>query len=196
VNRRSFLGYSASAALGSLLVRSPLWAGPPPSLGFRFTDVTTSAGIHFRHNNGAYGGKLLPETLGSGCAFLDYDGDGWQDILLVNSMDWPGHVRQHSTPKLYRNNRNGTFTDVTREAGLDVEMYGLGVAVGDYDNDGFPDILFTCVGQNRLFKNTGKGRFVDVTNSSGLGKRLASVLRLCGSTTIATDSSTCLSAIM
>ena len=173
MNRRSFLGYSASAALGSLLARSPLWASPTQSLGFHFTDVTDAAGIHFRHNNGAYGGKLLPETLGSGCAFLDYDGDGWQDILLVNSMDWPGHVRQHSTPKLYRNNRNGTFTDVTREAGLDVEMYGLGVAVGDYNNDGFPDILFTCVGQNRLFKNTGKGRFIDVTASSGLEKRLA-----------------------
>ena len=75
--------------------------------------------------------------------------------------------------KLYRNNRNGTFTDVTREAGLDLEMYGMGVAVGDYNNDGFPDILITCVGQNRLFRNTGKGSFVDVTNSSGLGKRLA-----------------------
>ena len=142
------------------------------SLGFHFTDVTAAAGIHFRHNNGAYGGKLLPETLGPGCAFLDYDGDGWQDILIVNSMDWPGHARQRSTPKLYRNNRNGTFTDVTREAGLDVEIYGLGVAVGDYNNDGFPDILITCVGQNRLFKNTGKGKFVDVTNSSGLGKRI------------------------
>lgn len=152
------------------------WGSPQPasaaSLGFHFTDVTSSAGIHFRHNNGAYGGKLLPETLGAGCAFLDYDGDGWQDILLVNSMDWPGHARQRSTPKLYRNNRNGTFTDVTREAGLDLEMYGLGLAVGDYNNDGYPDILITCVGQNRLFKNTGKGKFVDVTNSSGLGKRL------------------------
>jgi len=135
--------------------------------------VTSSAGVHFRHNNGAYGGKLLPETLGPGCAFLDYDGDGWQDILLVNSSDWSGHARQRSTPKLYRNNRNGTFTDVTREAGLDLEMYGLGVAVGDYNNDGFPDILITCVGQNRLFKNTGKGKFVDVTLASGLGRRLA-----------------------
>lgn len=134
--------------------------------------MTAASGIHFRHNNGAYGGKLLPETLGPGCAFLDYDGDGWQDILLVNSMDWPGHARQRSTPKLYRNNRNGTFTDVTREAGLDLEMYGLGVAVGDYNNDGFADILITCVGQNRLFKNTGKGKFVDVTNSSSLGNRI------------------------
>ena len=149
------------------------WGASQPPLGCRFTDVTGAAGIHFKHNTGAYGGKLLPETLGAGCAFLDHDADGWQDLLLVNSMDWPGHSRQRSTLKLYRNNRNGTLTDVTQAAGLDIEMYGMGVAVGDYNNDGFPDILITCVGQNRLFKNTGKGNFVDVTNSSGLGKRQA-----------------------
>ena len=90
----------------------------------RLVDVTERAGISFKHNSGAYGGKLLPETLGSGCAFLDYDGDGWQDILLVNGTDWPGHKQRRSTLRLYRNNRNGTFTDVTRNAGLDVEMYG------------------------------------------------------------------------
>jgi enediyne biosynthesis protein E4 len=146
---------------------------PASSLGFRLVDVTSAAAISFQHNSGAYGGKLLPETLGSGCAFLDYDGDGWQDILLINGMDWPGHKQIHSTLRLYRNNRNGSFTDVTSHARLDIEMYGMGVAVGDYDNDGFPDILVTCVGQNRLFHNTGKGSFVDVTNSSGLGKRLA-----------------------
>ena len=131
-------------------------------------DVTSTAGIHFEHNSGAYGGKLLPETLGSGCAFLDYDADGWQDILLVNSMDWPGHKRQRTTLKLYRNNQNGTFTDVTEAVGLDVEMYGMGVAVGDYNNDGFPDIFVSCVGQSRLFRNTGKGTFQEVTKSSGL----------------------------
>jgi hypothetical protein len=162
------------AALSQWPLLQALGASPSDSSpGFRLVDVTSSAGLQFQHNTGAYGGKLLPETLGSGCAFLDYDRDGWQDILLINGMDWPGHKQRRSTLRLYRNNRNGTFTDVTLHAGLDIEMYGMGVAVGDYDNDGFPDILITCVGQNRLFHNTGKGTFVDVTNTSGLGKRQA-----------------------
>jgi hypothetical protein len=165
VNRREFIRQAVGAGL-TAGARPSLFSAPSP--GFRFVDVTTTAGIHFEHNSGAYGGKLLPETLGSGCAFLDYDADGWQDILLVNSMDWPGHKRQRTTLKLYRNNRNGTFTDVTEAVGLDVEMYGMGVAVGDYNNDGFPDIFVSCVGQSRLFRNTGKGTFQDVTKSSGL----------------------------
>jgi hypothetical protein len=173
VNRREFL-----RACGTGAVASTCWpalsaqaAQAPGGSSFRLTDVTTSSGVQFRHNAGAYGGKLLPETLGAGCAFIDYDADGWPDILLVNGMDWPGHKRRPSTLALYRNNRNGTFTDVTRAAGLDVEMYGMGVAVGDFNNDGFPDVLVTCVGQNRLFRNTGKGTFVDVTRASGLGGR-------------------------
>jgi enediyne biosynthesis protein E4 len=172
VNRRSFLrGLAALAA--ALQIPPETLLASPAAPGFRFVDVTSSAGIQFHHNSGAYGGKLLPETLGPGCAFLDYDADGWQDILLVNGADWPGHKRERSTLRLYRNNRNGTFSDVTRAAGLDIEMYGMGAAVGDYNNDGYPDILITCVGQNRLFKNTGKGTFADVTKSSGLGGRQA-----------------------
>jgi enediyne biosynthesis protein E4 len=172
VNRRDFLWGMAGLASTSGLLPDAFGA-PSSAPGFRLVDVTSGAGVQFRHNSGAYGGKLLPETLGAGCAFLDYDGDGWQDILLINGMDWSGHKRERSTLKLYRNNRNGTFSDVTRSAGLDVEMYGMGVAVGDYDNDGYPDILITCVGQNALFKNTGKGTFRDVTKASGLGSRQA-----------------------
>jgi len=168
VKRRDFLFTALGAGLTTAAAPPWTFGNPDSSLGFRLTDVTNAAGIQFRHNSGAYGGKLLPETLGSGCAFLDYDGDGWQDILLVNGTDWPGHKRQRSTLQLYRNNRNGTFTDVTRSAGLEVEMYGMGVAVGDYNNDGFPDIFITCVGQSRLFHNTGKGTFVDATRASGL----------------------------
>jgi hypothetical protein len=174
VNRRSFLLSLAGLASASRLRLPEAWAAPSEqssSPGFRLVDVASRAGIQFRHNSGAYGGKFLPETMGSGCAFLDYDGDGWQDVLLINGMDWPGHKRIRSTLKLYRNNRNGTFTDVTRQAGLDVEMYGMGVAAGDYNNDGFPDIYVTCVGQSRLFKNTGKGAFIDVTKASGLADR-------------------------
>lgn len=171
LHRRDFL--SGAAALSLLSSVSPrTLAEAPASLGFRLADVTAAAGIDFRHNSGAFGGKFLPETLGSGCAFLDYDADGWQDILLINGMDWPGHKRQRSTLRLYRNNRNGTFTDVTRSAGLDLELYGMGVAVGDYNNDGFPDIFISCVGQSRLFRNTGRGSFVDVTATSGLQRHL------------------------
>jgi hypothetical protein len=173
LRRRDFLTGACGAGLAASIFPFEATGAPASALGFRLTDVTSLAGIQFRHNSGAYGGKLLPETLGSGCAFLDYDRDGWQDILLINAMDWPGHKRQRSTLRLYRNNRNGTFADVTQSAGLDIEMYGMGVAVGDYNNDGFPDILITCVGQNRLFRNTGKGTFVDVTRASGLQGRQA-----------------------
>jgi enediyne biosynthesis protein E4 len=154
-----------------LLGTSQMTADAKPGLPLRFVEVTAQAGIDFHHNSGAFGGKYLPETLGPGCAFLDYDNDGWQDIILINGMDWPGHKQRRTTLRLYHNNRNGTFTDVTKRAGLDIEMYGLGVAVGDFDNDGFPDLFISCVGQSRLFRNTGKGTFVDATEHCGLGNR-------------------------
>lgn len=134
-----------------------------------FRDITTAAGIRFVHNNGAHGKKYLPETLGPGVAFIDYDNDGWPDIFLVNGTDWPDRAQKHTTPKLYHNNHDGTFTDVTHKAGLNVEMFGLGAAVGDYDNDGFDDIFVTAYGQNHLFHNNGNGTFTDVTQKAGFG---------------------------
>jgi enediyne biosynthesis protein E4 len=155
-------------ALASLLVEKTVISAPPESSSIQFRDVTEQAGIHFVHNNGAFGKKYLPETMGPGVAFIDYDNDGWPDIFLVNSMDWPGHGQKHSTPKLYHNNHDGTFTDVTHKAGLDMEMFGMGVAVGDYDNDGYDDLFVTAYGQNRLFHNNGNGTFSDVTQKVGL----------------------------
>jgi hypothetical protein len=134
----------------------------------RFRDITAQAGIRFVHNNGAFGKKYLPETMGPGCAFIDFDNDGWPDILLMNGEDWPGHKRLVSTPKLYRNNHDGTFSDVTRKAGLAVSMFGLGVAVGDYDNDGYDDLFLTALGQSHLFHNNGNGTFTEVTKAAGL----------------------------
>jgi len=134
-----------------------------------FRDITGQTGIHFTHNNGAFGKKWLPETMGPGCAFIDYDNDGFPDILLINGEDWPGHARNGATTlKLYHNDHGGTFTDVTRKSGLGISLFGLGVAVGDYDNDGFDDIFITAVGQSHLFHNNGNGTFTDVTKFAGL----------------------------
>jgi hypothetical protein len=139
-----------------------------PSGPIGFTDLTAQAGIHFKHNSGAFGKKYLPETMGSGVCFLDYDNDGWQDILLVNSMDWPEHKSGKSLPALYHNNKDGTFTDVTQQSGLAIEMYGLGCTVGDYDNDGNVDIYITTLGSNHLLRNLGNGKFADMTVKAGV----------------------------
>jgi enediyne biosynthesis protein E4 len=142
----------------------------PVAAQVTFTDITKEAGIRFVHNSGAFGKKYLPETMGAGCAFIDYDNDGWLDIFFVNGMDWPERKsNRKSTPALYRNNRDGTFTDVTAAAGLAIEFYGMGVAVADYDNDGFQDIYLSGLGEDRLFRNMGDGTFKDVTRAAGLG---------------------------
>ncbi len=133
----------------------------------RFVDCTRTAGIHFTHHTGATGKKYLPETLGSGCAFIDLDGDGWADIVLLNGKDFVPHG-QRTQPALYLNNHNGTFKDATRGSGLDIEMYAMGIAVADYDNDGLPDIYITALDGDHLFHNEGHGHFRDVTAKSGI----------------------------
>ena len=159
------LRLAAAAIFTCLVVHLP--AANEPT----FTDITAKAGVKFVHTNGASGKKYLPETLGSGCAFVDLDGDGWQDLLLVNSASWPNREPRPTAkayPALYRNNRDGTFTDVTRGSGLDVEMYGIGVTAADYDNDGRIDLYITALGGNHLFRNVGGGRFTDVSKAAGV----------------------------
>jgi len=137
----------------------------------QFTDVTAQAGITFTHNTGAYGAKLLPETMGAGAGFFDYDNDGDQDLLFINGTWWPDHVppgKAPTTMALYENDGRGKFTDVTAGSGLDVPHYGMGVALGDYDNDGARDVLVTGVGGNRLFRNESGGKFREVTVQAGV----------------------------
>ena len=167
-----------------------------PTAPVTWTDITAPAGIKFKHNNGAFGLVLMPETMGSGVAFIDYDGDGYQDIFFVNGRDWtpqevnayktglgrfdkakhgfvapPQPPHHRTTGALYHNNGNGTFTDVTAGSGLDVEMLGQGVAVGDYDNDGKPDLYVTGYGRNYLFHNEstpGHPHFREVSQQAGV----------------------------
>jgi hypothetical protein len=159
------------------LAACALWltahAAKAPRVSVRFADVTAQAGIHFSHNSGATGKRYLPETLGAGCAFTDIDGDGWADIILINGKDLDDDKKstrqgRKSLPGVYHNNHNGTFADVTRGSGLDVEMYGMGIAIADYDNDGLPDVYITALEGDRLFHNEGHGHFRDVTLSSGI----------------------------
>jgi hypothetical protein len=170
--------FGCTACIAAALLVATAWpvvqgAQPKPtgtSGPLIFTDVTTSAGITFRHVNGAFGKKYLPETMGAGCAFVDLDGDGWQDIVFVNSAPWPGQpAAKPALPAVYHNNRNGTFSDVTRRSGLAVPFYGLGVAAADFDNDGDQDLYFTALGPNRLYRNNGDGTFADVTSKAAVG---------------------------
>jgi hypothetical protein len=160
----SFSAVIACVVLAFSAIGADARAGGPT-----FIDVTASAGLKFTHVNGAFGKKYLPETMGSGCAFLDADGDGWQDILLVNSTTWRGRPASRATMALYRNNGNGTFTDVTARAGLALPLYGMGIAAADYDNDGDVDIYVTALGPNRLFRNLGGLKFEEVSAGAGVG---------------------------
>ncbi len=140
----------------------------------RLTDVTLSAGIDFVHQTGAFGEKRMPETMGSGGGFLDFDGDGWLDILLVSGSEWPGHATSgvRAMSRLYRNLGNGRFADVTEDAGLAFSSYGMGVSFADYDDDGDTDIYLTAVGPNRLLRNDA-GKFTDVTQYAGVSGNTA-----------------------
>ena len=141
-----------------------------PAAGFQ--NVTATAGVHFQHYNGARGEKLLPETMGGGVAFVDYDSDGDQDLLFVNGRDWPGRDDarvDRSSLTLYANDGKGGFVDVTVEAGLELTLYGMGVAIGDYDNDGHPDLFITGVGKSVLLHNEGK-RFRETGEAGGDGQ--------------------------
>lgn len=155
----------------------------PPDV--RFVDVTKASGVDFTHFNGAMGKKLLPETMGGGVAIFDFNNDGFEDILFTNGRPWewdegkPESPLQKPTLRLFQNDGKGHFTDVTKEVGLDVSMYAMGMACGDYDNDGWVDLYITGVpyenapkkGSNRLFRNV-KGKFVDVTESAGVAGRV------------------------
>jgi len=166
ISRRQFL-QSAALVAPFGLARGQ---GPAPAILPRFEEVPASrSGLTWVHENALSPQRFLPESLGPGCAFLDYDNDGWMDIFLVNSG--PADFYQPATPlrnALYRNNRDGTFTDVTEKAGVAGGAFGMGVAAGDYDNDGYPDLFVTAYGRAVLYHNNGDGTFTDVTGRAGI----------------------------
>ncbi|MDQ2980691.1 MAG: CRTAC1 family protein [Acidobacteriota bacterium] len=132
-----------------------------------FTDVAAQAGLKFTHDRGATPAHQLPETMGSGVAWLDYDNDGWMDLYVVQSGPFPPNGSPRAQDRLFRNNGNGTFTDVTEKAGLKDAAYGMGVVAADYDNDGYVDLFVTNFGRNILYHNNGDGTFTDVTQKAG-----------------------------
>src|SRR5664280_3500060 len=167
ISRRAFLQGASLLAGGLTFGKLPLFAAAAPPT---FEEISPSAsGVQWVHTAGKSSERFLPETSGAGCAFLDYDNDGWMDLYLINSGKcdfWtPPHPIRNA---LYRNNRDGTFSDVTEKAGVAGYGYGMGVAVGDYDGDGFPDIYITSYGRNILYHNNGDGTFTDVTDKAGV----------------------------
>jgi enediyne biosynthesis protein E4 len=160
--------WKALAAFGMAIAATAGWVVTAAPSGVTFSEVTVPAGIKFVHNSGRVGQKYLPETMGAGGAFADLNGDGWLDVVLINGRDWKKQPGRRSLPALYKNNGNGTFTNVTLASGLDVETYGMGVAVGDYDNDGRDDLYVTSIDGDRLFHNEGNFKFRDVTKAAGI----------------------------
>lgn len=162
--------FAAVATVATLVGLAHSSAHAQGSADLTFTDVTQRSGVRFTHISGAFGQKYLPETMGSGVIVFDYNTDGYQDVFFVNAKGWPGKANANALPAFYKNNGNGTFTDITKEAGLAVPMYGMGGSAGDFDNDGQIDLFVTALEGNRLFRNTGKGTFVDVTKQAGVGQ--------------------------
>jgi len=171
MSKSKLIAFLVTALVASTLRVLPQVRNRPstPSAAITFEDVTQKSGITWVHNNARSDARHLPETVGAGCAFLDYDNDGWMDIMFVNSGS--SDFFTPATPlrnALYRNNHDGTFTDVTVKAGVSGGSFGMGVTAADYDGDGFTDIYVTSYGRNTLYKNTGKGTFVDVTEKAGV----------------------------
>jgi hypothetical protein len=162
-------GQEATGELPSYALPAAATGDDPTGPAVRFTNITSQAGVDFVHERGAFGNKWMPETVGSGGGFLDYDGDAWPDLFLVNGAPWPGRdgQRSSSTLKLYRNLQNGRFADVTVAASLDIPLYGMGATFADYDADGDVDVYVTAVGDNKLLRNDN-GRFRDVTRAMGV----------------------------
>ena len=173
----------ASLSLGFLFVFGAAWpetkfrpVGAPqalPSTGVTFVDVAEEAGLRFQHVSGSKEKRYILEAMGSGIAWLDYNRDGWPDLYLVNGGRWPELLQGKSrvSNALYRNNGDGTFSDVTEKAGVGDRNWGMGVAVGDYNNDGWDDLYLCNYDSNRLYRNNGDGTFSDVTARAGVGDR-------------------------
>jgi hypothetical protein len=173
---------------------APVRTGAAEIPSVKFTDITAAAGIHFSRHNGAEGDRLLPETMGGGVAFLDYDADGDQDLLFINGADWPWAKQKATKPPtmaLYRNDGKGRFDEVTAGSGLDISLYGMGAAVADFDNDGLTDVFVTAVGGNRLSKTSALENSPTSPKRPGLAALPASgAQRRRGSTSTTTATST------
>jgi len=176
INRRSFLLTALAAAPAGKLLGAMRAPATQPVI--EFEDVTAKSGIRFQHRASRTSRKYLPESMGAGVAIFDYDNDGWLDLFFVNGAKLQDPMPRGSSPdksdprywnRLYHNNRDGTFTDITEKAGLQGRLYGMGVATGDYDNDGNVDLLVTNLGGNILYHNNGDGTFTDVTAKAGVG---------------------------